>query len=382
MLDNNVNSYHSYHYVRIYIKGKYAYAHLSQCIIRFKANKLNTKFSYRVLDRMFSCPNNRFKENEIIWQTLPPYYLYIVETYHREALFSILGYATGCLNATPDPEERNHSSDTSELDPEPKKSMISQENIISALTKNSDNTLVTGVIKHSQEAFVGIPILHEGAIKIFVRKKVASSKSIKNPYKKAPKIIKNQKPLFKWNIYNYDEVTVVELEFLGKNRLTESNVIRMLNHSETCFNIQFCVKSLEGEKAKEGETVKLLREELFNKKQPIDLRGVLIQKEDKKSIISFVTTYFGAPLTFPIETCTLFTPSLKGFNFPKSRQKTEGATAKIIRNKRTVFSMDEEVKILKIDKNSKTPQRHYFTVQSLSNPAKISTVYSHNLKVI
>lgn len=384
LLINNLEAFEPNRKIKSYKKGKYSYFHIGSMVMRVPNTFIAHIPTGEFRDR--HCVNGRFDSEEYMHTRNLPYYKYILYQYYRKQLYSIFPnlidpYCEDCYTPRPIPPQRpshrqhNTLQDVTDREPKQIKNMITKEDIIDALAKTQNNVLVTGLIRAPQEPFMGIPVIYDNSIKVFIRKKISKSSISKRS------LVPNKNLKFKWVICDMDEVAIMGMGVLSKSRLIESSLIKTLNSSDNCFNLQFSVISL-GEEEELSDFLSSLKKEVVEKKVIFDLKGVFLQRMDKESTIHYVTLYRGVLLTFLISNCKLNVPSLKGFNIPKSRQKKEGSTAKIIRNKRTIFNIDEEVKILKVEKNLKTPQRHYFTVQSLKNPDRISVVYSHNLKVI
>ena len=372
-------------------KGKYVYFHLGDEIIRVKEflvredRLLRNDFS-----RGFTDVNDRVPSNHAAYsdERLLPY-LYHTKVIESYKLWYFPYTLRDSLLPIPRRANRAHGNQTNIYDTpsDQPHNMVSTENVINTLAKNSKNVICAGIIKRLGQGFVGIPIQYENSIKIFVKKEASASKKASRrrgeeiTFKTKSKSLQPPKKL-KWIVLDIEDVTVTDIDVLHKTRVTESGIIKNINSVGSCFNLQFTITSLDGEIANENEVQNHLKQKLFEEKGLHNLKGVLVSRNEKEGETKFIVNYGGIPITFLAKNCTIYSPSLKGFNMPKNKSKVEGSIAKIIRNKRTIFKMDEKVKILKIDKNSKTPQRHYFTVASLETPSKVSVVYSHNLKVL
>lgn len=351
--------------IEVYIKGRYAYIHIGYHVYRGKETltrywNISNGTPINHSDKLFNRYYQKF-----------PYHVALLISYLQDKLINVGIMIPTMGRALPDSISNSQEPESTKTN---ETSMILKENIIGALAKKPNNLVVTGITKKSQINFVGIPVLDDkGDLKIFIKDKNTSPSIKKSKKTKVNKA--------KWSVYTYEDLIINDLDNLAKSRVTESPSCRLINASNNCFNLEFKVISLTNE-VMTNDVLKEIKTHIVEDSSPHKLKGILIQRNEKEGQAFFITEYAGVPVHFLTSNCELYKPSLKGFNIPKNRNKVEGSLAKIIRNKKTIFNMDEKVKILKFEKNLKTPQRHYFTVQSLENSSKISTVYSHNIKVI
>lgn len=359
-------------YIETYQTNKYVYLHLGTHVFRAKRKAIEHLIVTR--GRPSPCINSNVNKDFREYYFKFPYYIAVIITYYQDALnstfFSVEVPGVPLFNSF---TLRNQENQDDSSPQQNQISMIQKEHIVGAVTKNPVNVIVTGANKKDQRNIVGLPVLDDkGNVKIFCKR---------SPFlglRKNGKKSKDSKP--KWYIFSYEDLLINDLDNLSRSRVTESSSVKLINSSSNCFNLEFKVNSLKDELT--NEVLTGIKAKILEEKSICKLKGILVQRNEKEGQTLFLTEYAGLPISFLSTNCELFKPSLKGFNIPKNRNKVEGITCKIVRNKQTIFNMDERVKILKFEKNSKTPQRHYFTVQSLETPSKISTVYSHNLKVI